>query len=323
MDIIADNNDQKPDMAYPNETLSSEPLSQELHTCTGSTVPIDRYPNGEPQDRSTGTQPSETGERQLQPTSLSIRRSSPEILDPSMSTPTLIRSTDFQYSLHLNKMCEIFGRCTPLNLETAKIMRVMQGGDNLVRDDISMYLTNQLPYWQKSSLWSQSVLEIPGRASSTEEHFVMVSRYAINLNQRLSHDPLRLRMTQILLFHWHQIISNSIQADKQAGLIGCDGKVNSSHATDYLLAQIHVDDWHQIDEDKRQKRRATFHDHKRYGRRWLTLASHLGFGILICCGRETSALVYEYPFCQLVTHDRLTSFILVRIIPSTTACFRP
>jgi len=131
----------------------------------------------------------------------------------SLLKQDLISFSHINYHCSYNAMIKMFENDTQLNLSSIKITNVIHEEDHLVWEDVVKYLSEQLLFWQKSNLWRSSVMIMLNRRNFIAASLIMILRYTINLNTQLSHNLLQLRMTQILLHYWHDLLLLKIDKD--------------------------------------------------------------------------------------------------------------
>lgn len=218
-------------------------------------------------------------------------------------------------------MANLFGTKTVFKLNHTQIHRAMSAGDGLLRDDLAEFLKGQLESWRKVSIWTQQNWELITRDLQPLDAVVQISRSVACIEERLEHDAIRLRMSQVLLFHWYRHLVTHFQESNIQRGHGLDGRGTKSYAIDHLLEHTY-DDWHDVPADVKRKRRNAFHNQQRFGRRWLILASSLGFGVLIACADDTTKLMYSQggPLLRLQA-DTCPSY-LAKIIASVKRCFK-
>lgn len=68
------------------------------------------------------------------------------------------------------------------------------------------------------------------------------------------------------------------------------GRGDATCIIDEIMRQLHRD-WNSLSEARRRALRAKFHERKRYGKRWIILASGLSKGILLLCSAKVVAMV--------------------------------
>lgn len=152
----------------------------------------------------------------------------------------------------------------------------MKTADELIRDDACSFLTDDLPLW--GGPWANSSLPTVSHDGSGLSRLVSISRRADHLEQMASTEAISLRFHRVLQYQLYcqyekEIVVAKLQKPK--------GKKNSSLAIEQFLANLHANDWEQIDQEERNTRRDRFHNHKTIGKRLQVLCDSLGYGVLL------------------------------------------
>ncbi|KAK8868401.1 ATP-dependent DNA helicase PIF1 [Apiospora arundinis] len=82
------------------------------------------------------------------------------------------------------------------------------------------------------------------------------------------------------------------------------GRGDATCIIDEIMRQLHPN-WDSLSEARRRALRAKFHERKRYGKRWIILASGLSKGILLLCSPKVVAMVLK----TSVTLKQLSGFV--------------
>ncbi|KAF2184592.1 hypothetical protein K469DRAFT_579464, partial [Zopfia rhizophila CBS 207.26] len=108
-------------------------------------------------------------------------------------------------------------------------------------------------------------------------------RCAEVLELSLAADPVRLRIARIWLYHYFEQRRIDLHTDPSTLGKLSSGKTIASVVTDEVLNELHSTHDKRFRPQSRKQRRKSLQRHKKLGKRWLILATHLGLGILITC----------------------------------------
>ena len=167
---------------------------------------------------------------------------------------------------------------------------------NALCDDFYTLLESELPRWTREGLRNDTLQkpsdpnspQSPASSSSPRSKLEMAYLAVCQLNSRMSDDLVRNRMALIRL---HLEYTETHKARQQYHQhTSTVGRGDASHVIDGILRNIH-EGWEALDQARRAKLRAKFHDRKRYGKRWAQLADALGHGILLICSSKLANAV--------------------------------
>ncbi|OJD21106.1 hypothetical protein ACJ73_07553 [Blastomyces percursus] len=208
---------------------------------------------------------------------------------PSLAGP---QNPPSQYLYAFEMLTKIYGERSAFRLKSSNIIKAIKAGDALVRDDAVDFLRLYCSEWQNPEAWRQQVMDMPQTSESNLAKFLQLSRCAESILSCSKIDRVKLRMTQLLLYHYYRLFYEEMKDSKEAG-----SKTRSTLTIDFLLRQLNLEEWEQMNEAKRARCRASFHSHKRMGKRWSILVAYLGCGLLLICSNEVVKLMY------VVAHD--------------------
>jgi hypothetical protein len=161
---------------------------------------------------------------------------------------------------------------------------------SILRADWAAYLRVELPRWARGDLWKRTTGAEDYVAAGEQSRYrglqVAYSTVCL-LHTRLEDDAIRGRMALVELHGQYLQAIQTWKSDKSNRSIG------RGHATciiDYILKTTHRN-WSGLDSSARKALRTQFHDRKRYGKRWATLADGLGKGIFLLCSHKLEKLV--------------------------------
>jgi hypothetical protein len=104
-------------------------------------------------------------------------------------------------------------------------------------------------------------------------------------------DPAKHRMAIILLCHHYEQKCIDLRKDPKISSYLSQGKGIASVANDAILEEIYGCYDQNTSEKTRRKRESRFNRHKRIGKRWSFVASHLGVGIILTCSHRLATRV--------------------------------
>jgi hypothetical protein len=115
-------------------------------------------------------------------------------------------------------------------------------------------------------------------------------RCADILDRDLAVDPVRLRMARVILYHHYEQLCIDLPSNRHLrGQLAC-GRNRASLATDLIVGAVYsLAETRHTDQDTLKRYRGRVQHHKKVGKRWCMLASHLGLGILLVCHRGIEA----------------------------------
>lgn len=165
-----------------------------------------------------------------------------------------------------------------------------------VRPDYRQYMVEQVPRWAERGLWHQEQRLVPAGSTASYDGLIRLYYYVCQLDQQMADDDIRKRASLVLLHHQYEELSShkaSIEDfDGQSGLTG-PGRGHASVAVDRLLSNIYPE-WNTCHAKHKTALRTTFHNRKRYGKRWSILVNCLGPGILFICSSRLIGIVYVF-----------------------------
>jgi hypothetical protein len=90
-------------------------------------------------------------------------------------------------------------------------------------------------------------------------------------------------MARVLLYHYFVQLCESSEISHKQQAVGHD---RTTAAIDELLKEMYGSDQQGCDPEVYEKRRKSFHNNKRIGKRWATLINFLGYGVLLLCSDQ-------------------------------------
>ncbi|KAM3427567.1 hypothetical protein MY4824_009357 [Beauveria thailandica] len=165
---------------------------------------------------------------------------------------------------------------------------LIKAAQSIVRSDYLEFLESELPRWVKRGLWEYGTDIIRPVSNGTDYYNLQVAYSTVCLLEaRTQDDCLRSRIALVELHREYERTCAAGRNSLNERGVGCG---ISSSVIDLILGQIHQD-WDALDDVQRKARRARFHNHKRYGKRWTILADSLGKAILILCSPTVARIV--------------------------------
>ena len=101
-------------------------------------------------------------------------------------------------------------------------------------------------------------------------------------------DPVKLRIARMLLHHYFEQLCIKFKKDRRLCNLS-PGKGVASAAKDVVLKMIYGCREKNLALEIRKKQENSFTWHKRIGKRWSYVASHLGVGIALTCSPTLEA----------------------------------
>ncbi|PYI11209.1 hypothetical protein BO78DRAFT_303817 [Aspergillus sclerotiicarbonarius CBS 121057] len=98
-------------------------------------------------------------------------------------------------------------------------------------------------------------------------------------------------MALIRLYQEYEKICESGKKHKRRPSLGV-GRSDASRIIDEIL-QSHHRDWDMLDDRKRSALRASFHERKRYGKRWSLVVDGLGYGGILLCSQRMVNMIHN------------------------------
>jgi hypothetical protein len=184
-------------------------------------------------------------------------------------------------------LTSIYGDKTRHNLTPEGIEQIIKLGDSFLRVDIRSFLESFRHACPADGLWNRQPLSNSTSSQTRIEKLFNGVRCADVLERDLAVDPLRLRMARIIFYqHFEQLCIDLGSNEKLRGRLS-PGRDRKSVATDAIVKDLYdLDQKVQVDGGTLKSYRGRVHKHKRIGKRWCMLASHLGLGVLLLCHRD-------------------------------------
>lgn len=169
-----------------------------------------------------------------------------------------------------------------------------------IRADYIQFLETNRLHWSRDGLWGQTWP--PSPMASLHEYDKLQKAYSCvcRLDRRMGGDQIRSRMAMISLHLEYEKIYCEWKAQNQnkPKIATRVGRGETSSMIDNILANIHPE-WKTSDDRGKAELRGSFHDRKRYGKRWWILVKTLGPGILVLCSSKFAGLMYAYTLTHL------------------------
>jgi hypothetical protein len=101
-------------------------------------------------------------------------------------------------------------------------------------------------------------------------------------------DPVKLRIARMLLYHYFEQLCITFKKDRRSCRFS-PGRGVASAAKELVLETIYGSHDNSLTPEIRRKHENSFTWHKRIGKRWSYVASHLGVGITLTCSPNLEA----------------------------------
>jgi hypothetical protein len=184
-------------------------------------------------------------------------------------------------------LAAMFGNKTQHWLTQDSIEEIIRLGDCFLRVDIISFLEFFRHTWPADGLWDRQPLSKPTHGQTRIEKLLESVRCADILECDSAIDSVRLRMARVILYHHYEQLCIDLSTDKQLRGQLSSGRNKASLATDMIFRAVYGPAHEeQVNEDTLKQYRGRLQNHKKVGKRWCMLASHLGLGILLVCHRD-------------------------------------
>ncbi|KAF1352917.1 hypothetical protein EJ07DRAFT_135507 [Lizonia empirigonia] len=142
-----------------------------------------------------------------------------------------------------------------------------------------------------SNPWSRLSGEDPTLEGSLTERILKSLCCAEKIEIESAIDPVKLTMARILLHHHFEQKCIELSKDPKISSYLFQGKGIASVTINTILEEIYNRHDQNISAQAKEKRLSRFMYHKRIGKRWSFVVSHLGLGIVLTCGPELATHV--------------------------------
>ncbi|KAF2179528.1 hypothetical protein K469DRAFT_595614 [Zopfia rhizophila CBS 207.26] len=139
--------------------------------------------------------------------------------------------------------------------------------------------------WDREDPWSRLPLSNPTSGGSLTERMLKSLHCAETIEYDSVVDPVRLRMARILLHHHYEQKCIDLKKDPDLSSRLSQGKGIASVAKNAILEKIYGCHDKNLSPEARERHENSLKWHKRIGKRWSYVTSHLGIGIVLTCSR--------------------------------------
>jgi hypothetical protein len=188
------------------------------------------------------------------------------------------------YLRSYNALTSKYGENTDSRLNPAQIIIAIKVGDSFLLDNPVEFVTTYLQNC-RAGIWNTPVL-CPPLNGSLNENLFKSFRCAEILDQRTVVDPIRLRIARVLLFWYYEQLYDELCGTPEVLSRCSPGRDPSTIITDMLQEEIFHLQKDQCSAQEWQKRRTSLQKQKQIGKRWNTLISCVGPGLLLICSPD-------------------------------------
>lgn len=188
---------------------------------------------------------------------------------------------------NLTGLRSMYGPGTKYDLSDKMLQETVDISKQFIRPDLVSFLQEALPRWKKEGFWGPEQMSEPAAGGPGRTMLIEAYTCICKLENRMRDDQIRNRVAVVMLhmayeqacFEWRRPGSQPRHSK---------GRGDASRVIDEILEARH-DDWHQA--ERKRQLRSRFHDKKRFGKRWLSLARVLGMGIFLVCSSRVASVV--------------------------------
>jgi hypothetical protein len=176
-----------------------------------------------------------------------------------------------------------YGDHTENPVKSDTIIEIIRLGDTFLREDVGSFIETFCLGWSQKGVWDRPLLTNPTSDGTIIEKLFNSFRCAEVLEQGSALDPLRLRIARIVFYHYYEQLCTSSRSNPDFLSRRSRGRDTASIATDKILEDMYGFTKDEVDSRTWKRRRDSLQKHKKIGKRWCMLATHLGLGILMAC----------------------------------------
>ncbi|KAF1923570.1 uncharacterized protein M421DRAFT_104321 [Didymella exigua CBS 183.55] len=158
-------------------------------------------------------------------------------------------------------------------------------------EDDFLYTGRALLSLLSSNPWSRLPGEDPTSEGFLTERILKSLCCAETIEFECAIDPVKLTMARILLHHHFEQKRVELSKDPKISSYLSQGKGIASVAINAILEEIYNRYDQNISPKAKEKCLSRFMYHKRIGKRWSFVASHLGISFVLTCGPELATHV--------------------------------
>ncbi|KAF2175753.1 hypothetical protein K469DRAFT_53257 [Zopfia rhizophila CBS 207.26] len=166
-----------------------------------------------------------------------------------------------------------------------KLRYIVEIGDSFLREDAKEFINLFCCRWDREDPWSRLPLSNPTSGGSLTERMLKSLYCAETIEYDSVVDPVRLRMARILLHHHYEQKCIDLKKDPDLSSRLSQGKGIASVAKNAILEKIYGCHDKNLSPEARERHENSLKWHKRIGKRWSYVTSHLGIGIVLTCSR--------------------------------------
>jgi hypothetical protein len=161
-------------------------------------------------------------------------------------------------------------------------------GDSFLREDAGDFITKFYRRWNLEDPWSRLPISNPTLKYPLTERMLTSLRCAEAIEFDSIVDPVKLRIARMLLHHYVEQLGIKLKKDRKSCNLSA-GKGVASVAKEVVLETIYGCHKNTLTPEIRKKHENSYTWHKRIGKRWSYVASHLGVGITLTCSPTLEA----------------------------------
>ncbi|OAQ96768.1 hypothetical protein LLEC1_00643 [Akanthomyces lecanii] len=179
-------------------------------------------------------------------------------------------------------------------LSDEALQKVMSAARTCISIQSIQFLETNLARWCRNGLWRNSSPLNMTNGLSGYEKLQRAYSFVCRLDTRMSEDAIRSRMAMVTL-HLEYENTWKPKQSKPKGAATSVGRGHTSSIIDRILESVHKN-WADCELHERTALRTKFHEWKRFGKRWWTLASVLGPSIMLLASARLAGMMYACPF---------------------------
>jgi hypothetical protein len=169
-----------------------------------------------------------------------------------------------------------------------KLCYIIRIGDSFFREDARDFIIHFYRRWNSEDPWSRLPISNPTSKRPLTERMLKSLHCAEAIEFDSIVDPVKLRIARMLLHHYFEQLCIKFKKDRRLCNLS-PGKGVATAAKDVVLKMIYGCREKNLALEIRKKQENSFTWHKRIGKRWSYVASHLGVGIALTCSPTLEA----------------------------------
>jgi len=206
-----------------------------------------------------------------------LSASSPQSSVSSSLTPVL----NIRYPWFWEQLDSLYGGSSEHALQN--IPDIIRLGDHFLRQDVASFVAYFYSKRNNGEFWHRPRLSNIAKNGTIMQRLLRGLHDAETLDQNHAVDTVQLRLSRVILYHYFEKLCIDYSGQKPRG------KTTASVVTDKVLDELYSAETEPCWPRSREQKRQSFHRHKKIGKRWSIVATHLGLGILLTCSPSFEA----------------------------------